>query len=78
MASVASDGLSSAVLGEVPPVVRQAVRDLLPDLRFPGGAVLDTVGGLGVRDDSMAWAVTDAEGVNDRSGETLLLNVAVY
>jgi hypothetical protein len=73
---VALDGLAPAALGDTPPVVeKEVVRDLLPDLVSTGGYVLDKVEGLAIQADGTAWVVTDNDGVDDHSGETMLFTV---
>jgi hypothetical protein len=73
---VALDVLEFAPLGETPPVAaKELVRDLLPDLRAAGGYVLDKVEGMAVGPDGSAWIVTDNDGVDDHSGETMFFSV---
>jgi hypothetical protein len=75
---VALDGLTPAALGETPPVVdKEVVRDLIPDLRATGGYVLDKVEGLAIVEDGTAWIVTDNDGVDDHSGETMLFTLSL-
>ncbi len=56
-------------------VSREVVRDLLPDLLSNGGYVLDKVEGLTFDAEGTAWIVTDNDGVDDSSGETMLIRV---
>ena len=73
---VALDGLAPAPLGgDLPLVDNEIVRDLLPDLFSTGGYAVDKVEGLAFDADGNAWIVTDNDGVDDSSGETLLLNL---
>ncbi|MEM7490937.1 MAG: esterase-like activity of phytase family protein, partial [Pseudomonadota bacterium] len=73
---VALEGLAPVPPGETPQVVEKVVvRDLLPDLRATGGYVLDKVEGLAIRPDGTAWVVTDNDGVDDHSGETMLFTM---
>lgn len=53
------------------------VRDLMPDLRAPGGLVLEKVEGCAVLPDGTAFIVTDNDGVNDHAGggETQLIRL---
>ncbi|MEM7644502.1 MAG: esterase-like activity of phytase family protein, partial [Pseudomonadota bacterium] len=75
---VALDGLTPAALGETPPVVeKEVVRDLLPDLTSTGGYVLDKVEGLAIQPNGAMWVVTDNDGVDDHSGETMLFTVSL-
>lgn len=57
--------------GELPVVTREVVRDLMPDLLSTGGYVLDKVEGLAIEADGTAWVMTDNDGVDDSSGETM-------
>jgi hypothetical protein len=73
---VALDGVEFVAPGETPQVVeKEVVRDLLPDLRATGGYVVDKVEGLAIAEDGRAWVVTDNDGVDDSSGETLFFEV---
>lgn len=56
--------------GELPLVKKQVIRDLLPDLKVPGGYVVDKVEGLAITSDGTAYVVTDNDGTDDSSGET--------
>lgn len=68
--------LKPAPLGEPLPVVSKTlVRDLIPDLKSLNGYVQDKVEGLAVDADGVAWVVTDNDGVDDSSGETLWLKL---
>ena len=71
-------GLEPAPLdGELPLVTKEVVRDLIPDLRASGGYVLDKVEGLAIAPDGTAWVVTDNDGVDDSSGETMFWSFPV-
>ncbi|PWJ18080.1 esterase-like activity of phytase family protein [Jannaschia seohaensis] len=73
---VALDGVAFVPLGETPNVVeKEVVRDLLPNLRATGGYVVDKVEGLAILADGTAYVVTDNDGVDDSSGETLFFTV---
>ncbi|TCL01332.1 phytase-like protein with esterase activity [Shimia isoporae] len=61
--------------GELPVVTKTLVRDLLPDLTATGGYVLDKVEGLAIFEDGTAYMVTDNDGVDDHSGETMFVNL---
>lgn len=61
--------------GELPVVAKQEVRDLLPDLKSLNGYVVDKVEGLAIDADGKAYIVTDNDGVDDSSGETLFFTV---
>ena len=73
---VSLDGLEPAALGgDLPVAEKEVVRDLIPDLRSTGGYVVDKVEGLAIAGDGTAWIVTDNDGVDDSSGETLFWSV---
>jgi hypothetical protein len=68
-----------APLGGVLPVVtREVVRDLVPDLLSNGGYVLDKVEGLAVTPGGIFWAMTDNDGVDDASGETMFWSLGAF
>ncbi|SEG89761.1 Esterase-like activity of phytase [Thermomonospora echinospora] len=57
--------------GTLPVLPKRLDRDLLPDLRGFGGHVQEKVEGLAVAGDGRVWIVTDNDGVNDATGETV-------
>ena len=57
--------------GDLPVVTKEVVRDLIPDLTATGGYVLDKVEGLTFTPNGTAYVVTDNDGVDDHSGETM-------
>ena len=63
--------------GPLPVVMREVVQDLIPDLRGTGGYVLEKVEGMAIGADGTAWLVTDNDGVDDSSGETLFWSIGV-
>lgn len=63
--------------GDLPLVSREVVRDLIPDLTATGGYVQDKVEGLTILPDGTAWVVTDNDGVDDASGETMLWSFSI-
>lgn len=63
--------------GDLPTVPREVVRDLLPDLTATGGYVLDKVEGLAFDGEGRMWLLTDNDGVQDSSGETMLWSVSL-
>lgn len=65
----------AALVGELPVVSKELVRDLLPDLKSTGGYVLDKVEGLAISSDGEAFVSTDNDGVDDSSGETLFFSI---
>ncbi len=60
---------------DLPVVTKEPVRDLLPDLEAQNGYVAEKVEGLTFDAEGNAWLVTDNDGVDDSSGETLLWTV---
>ncbi|MFD1882716.1 esterase-like activity of phytase family protein [Paracoccus pacificus] len=58
--------------GTLPVVAKETVRDLIPDLKQQGGYVQDKVEGMAITQDGTIWTITDNDGVDDASGETLL------
>lgn len=61
--------------GELPVVAKTLVRDLIPDLKSTGGYVVDKVEGFTIDAAGDAFVVTDNDGVDDSSGETLFLKL---
>ena len=75
--AVSLDGFRPAELGgELPVVEKTLVRDLLPDLKSAtNGYVVDKVEGFTIDKAGEAFVVTDNDGVDDSSGETLFLRL---
>lgn len=70
------DGAKPAPLGGPLPVVKKVmVRDLLPDLKAPGGYVLDKVESFAIDSAGNAVFITDNDGVDGSSGETELVRL---
>ncbi|SHJ25819.1 esterase-like activity of phytase family protein [Wenxinia saemankumensis] len=75
---VSLDGVTPAPLGgELPVVEKEIVRDLLPDLTATGGYAVDKVEGMAFSADGTAYVVTDNDGVDDSSGETLFFRLSL-
>lgn len=73
---VALSALKPAKLdGALPLVAKEPVRDLLPDLKAGHGYVLDKVEGFAIDAAGNGFVVTDNDGVDDSSGETMLLRL---
>lgn len=73
---VAMNQMTPAELGGALPLVeKQEVRDLLTDLKSLNGYVVDKVEGLAIDSTGKAYLVTDNDGVDDSSGETLFFTV---
>ena len=70
--------LQPAPLGGTLPVVsKELLRDLIPDLQVLNGYVQDKVEGFAIDADGIGWVVTDNDGVQDASGETLFWSVGL-
>lgn len=68
--------LQPVPLGQpLPLVTKHEVRDLIPDLKRGGGYVVDKVEGFAIDAAGEGWVVTDNDGVDDSSGETLFWSV---
>ncbi|WP_424832054.1 esterase-like activity of phytase family protein [Ruegeria sp.] len=68
--------MTPAPLGsELPVVSKEEVRDLLPDLTSTGGYVLDKIEGLAILPSGEAFVMTDNDGVDDASGETMFWSI---
>ncbi|GAA0813548.1 esterase-like activity of phytase family protein [Spirilliplanes yamanashiensis] len=60
---------------DLPVATKTLAADLLPALRADAGWVQDKVEGLAVAGDGTLYAVTDNDGVDDATGETVFLNL---
>ena len=56
-------------------VKKETVRDLMPDLKRTGGYVVDKVEGFAIGSDGVGHVVTDNDGVDDSSGETMFFDI---
>lgn len=73
---VALAELKPAALGsDLPVVAKQEVRDLLPDLAALNGYAVDKVEGFTIDAAGQGWVVTDNDGTDDSSGETLFWSI---
>lgn len=70
-----SDLVPAALEGELPLVGKEEVRDLLPDLRSTNGYVLDKVESLAIDVAGEGFVITDNDGVDDSSGETMFWSI---
>jgi DNA-binding beta-propeller fold protein YncE len=61
--------------GELPTVKKEEVHDFIADLKRANGYVADKLEGFTFDKSGKAFAVTDNDGVNDSSGETLFFAV---
>jgi hypothetical protein len=68
--------LKPAKIGEALPVVRkELVRDLIPDLAKWNGYIQDKVEGFAIDAAGTGYVVTDNDGIDDASGETLFWSI---
>ncbi len=73
---VALSELKPGKLGEtLPTVKKEEVRDLIPDLKALNGYVVDKVEGFTIDAAGNGYVVTDNDGVDDSSGETLFFSI---
>ncbi|SOH93929.1 Esterase-like activity of phytase [Monaibacterium marinum] len=70
-----SEMVAAPLGSELPVVSHEVVLDLIPALSATGGYVVDKIEGMAFDADGNAWIVTDNDGVDDSSGETLFLNL---
>ncbi len=74
--TISLEGISPASLrGELPVLEKHLALDLLPALSANNGLTLEKVEGLAITADGRLLAVTDNDGVDDATGETLLLDL---
>lgn len=72
---VSTDHLKPVKLGEKLPVVqKELVRDFMPDLKSLNGYIQDKIEGFTIDANGQGFAVTDNDGVDDSSGETLFFS----
>jgi hypothetical protein len=72
-------GITPAEPGKPIPVVqKRLLRDVVADLKVPGGYVLEKLEGFAVAGSGEAFAVTDNDGVDSSSGETQFLRLGPY
>ncbi|MCL6285868.1 esterase-like activity of phytase family protein [Ruegeria sp. 2012CJ41-6] len=61
--------------GDLPIVSKELVRDLLPDLKSTGGYVLDKIEGMAILPSGEGFVISDNDGVDDSSGETMFWSI---
>ncbi|MFT7059133.1 MAG: sugar lactone lactonase YvrE [Pseudorhodobacter sp.] len=71
----ASEMIGAALGGDLPLVSKELVRDLLPDLMVLNGFATDKVEGFAIDAAGEGFVVTDNDGVDDSSGETLFWSI---
>ncbi len=64
--------------GNLPVVTKELVRDLIPDLKALNGYIIDKVEGLAIDVAGNGFVVTDNDGVDDSSGETLFFGIGNF
>ena len=73
---VAASQMVPAEIGtELPVVTKELVYDFLPDLMVLNGYAMDKVEGFAIDAAGIGWVVTDNDGVDDASGETLFWSI---
>jgi len=71
---ISLEGVTPAAFGEeLPMVEKQVAIDLLPQMQASHGWISDKPEGFAITADGRVFAVTDNDGVDDASGETLLM-----
>ena len=70
-----SDMIAAPLDGELPVVSKELVRDLLPDLKSANGYVLDKVESFAIDAAGNGFVITDNDGVDDSSGETMFWSI---
>ena len=61
--------------GDLPVVKKEEVRDLIPSLKATNGYVVDKVEGFAIDAAGNGYVVTDNDGVDGSSGETLFFGI---
>jgi Esterase-like activity of phytase len=71
---ISLEGVTPAAWGEeLPMVEKQVAIDLLPQMQASHGWISDKPEGFAITADGRVFAITDNDGVDDASGETLLM-----
>ena len=65
----------AALGGELPVVTKELVRDLLPDLAALNGYTMDKIESFAIDAAGVGFVMTDNDGVDDSSGETLFWSI---
>lgn len=76
---ISVEGITPAAPGaaDIPAVEKTVIRDLIPDLASANGYVLDKIESFAIDADGNAFIITDNDGVDDHSGETVFMNLGV-
>lgn len=70
-----SEMVAAPLGGDLPMVTKELVRDFIPDLEALNGVVVDKIEGFAIDAAGEGFAVTDNDGVDDHSGETLFFSI---
>jgi hypothetical protein len=70
-------GIEPAAPGasDIPVVAKTVIRDLIPDLLGPNGYVMDKIESFAIDSAGNAFIITDNDGVDDHSGETVFIGL---
>ena len=68
----------AALGGDLPVVKKELVRDFLPDMAALNGFIVDKIEGFAIDAAGVGYAVTDNDGVDDSSGETLFFKAGEF
>ncbi len=71
----ASQMVPAELGGALPVVTKELVRDLMPDLAALNGYAMDKIEGFAIDAAGTGYVVTDNDGVDDSSGETLFWSI---
>ncbi len=72
---VSQNELTPSKLGsDLPVVKKELVRDFIPDLKKTNGYVTDKIEGFAIDVNDQGYAITDNDGVDDSSGETVFFS----
>ncbi len=72
---VSQNELTPSKLGsDLPLVTKELVRDFIPDLKKSNGYVTDKIEGFAIDTNNQGYAITDNDGVDDSSGETVFFS----
>ena len=72
-----ADLVPAEIGGELPVVNKELVRDFIPDLKALNGYVVDKVESFAIDANGTGFVITDNDGVDDSSGETLFFSFAM-
>ncbi len=73
----AADLVPAEIGGELPVVTKELVRDLIPDLQAFNGYVAEKIESLAIDADGTAYVISDNDGVDDSSGETVFFRFGI-